>query len=77
LILKLAKPACDRSHKTYRFEVSVARSNAATLASISSSSIALLEKLMMDSEHRARVEGGVAVSNINFSSVVAAAEEPC
>ena len=44
----------------YRFEVSVARSSAANLASMSSNSIALLAKLMMDSEHRARVEGGTA-----------------
>jgi len=31
---------------------------------------------MMDSEQRARVEGGVAASSINFISVVAAADEP-
>jgi len=44
---------------------------------MSSSSIALLARPMTDSEHRARVDGGVAGSSINFSRVVAAAEEPC
>ena len=39
----------SRPHWIYRFEASVALSNAATLASTSSSSIALLAKLMMDS----------------------------
>ena len=81
-LLKLVDSASEASHLSGAILTASAwmppawRSNSETRASMSSSSIALLAKLMTDSEHRARVEGGVAGSIISFSSVVAVAEKP-
>jgi hypothetical protein len=57
--------------RTYLLVASVALSHAATLASTFSSSIALVARLKTASEQRARVNGGMAASNINFIRVVA------